>query len=147
MGGHREQQATGALGAIECPKASPGVLPLRDGNPRCSFQSRRASFVLKSSLPIRRSGGFKPTRPARGPAGRPRWRGHDGDGACTRLVRNGSTGYPISAPASERPALRAGAAAAHDAAARAARKAVTAATGGVHGVCDFVGLIFARLCD
>ena len=36
-------------------------------------------------------------------------------------------------------ALRAGAAAAYDPAAPAARKAVTAATGGVHGVCDFVG--------
>src|SRR6202023_926403 len=36
-------------------------------------------------------------------------------------------------------ALRAGAAAAFDPADPAARKAVTAATGGVHGVCDFVG--------
>jgi D-arabinose 1-dehydrogenase-like Zn-dependent alcohol dehydrogenase len=36
-------------------------------------------------------------------------------------------------------ALRAGAAAAFDPADPAARKTVTAATGGVHGVCDFVG--------
>jgi len=36
-------------------------------------------------------------------------------------------------------ALRAGAAAAYDPADPTARKAVTAATGGVHGVCDFVG--------
>src|SRR5262249_61704123 len=36
-------------------------------------------------------------------------------------------------------ALRAGATAAYDPADPTARKAVTAATGGVHGVCDFVG--------